>query len=156
MGGPSIGCEYGLAVKCDIGAPDGDGGKPSAEISICLGKKVLCFHHQERVRVAGGHHSVFRLLDRHLINKQIIELTLRVVVHHVCVRAEQKRVDGHTLFAVRDGEILRDPDHGRRDYVMEWSAGPRSTVRVGENSRIQELTCKKLVPMELAFPVSSG
>src|SRR6185369_8725194 len=39
------------------------------------------------------------------------------------------------------------------DHVVEGITGPRTAVRIGKGSRIQELTCKKLVPMKIAFPV---
>src|SRR5206468_9780696 len=81
-----------------------------------------------------------------------MELTLHVVVHHVRVGAEQNRVDGHTRLAERDGKILGNPDHGRRDYIVEGTPGPRTAVRIGDGAT-KERAYKKLVPVELAFPI---
>src|SRR5262249_5511563 len=73
-------------------------------------------------------------------------------VHHVGVSAEQKTVNGHALLAVGDGKILGNSDHGRGDHVVEGIAGARTAVCIG-NTSTQELAGKKLVPMEVAFPV---
>src|SRR5262249_52961458 len=123
------------------------------ENSIRLRHKVLSFHDQVRPGVAGSRHHVAGILDLQLVNKELIQLILRVIVQQVRVSAEQEEVNGYSWFTGRDCEVLRNPDHARRDNVVEDRSGPRTAVRVGEGSSTQELTCKKLVPMKVTFKV---
>src|SRR5262249_29265241 len=67
--------------------------------------------------------------------------------------AEQEKIWRDTRLTGSDCEVLRNPDHARRDNVVEDRSGSRTAVRVGEGSRTQELTGKKLVPMKVTFEV---